>query len=145
MMTEHDNDDHIVNTTSHTDQHHGDEWVEPETRKAFFRAARMCDVEEIREFVNNGVSINLVEKGSGFTALHYAAARQGRRLRQFLLRDKNIDHLKRDRLGRLPSELAGTIAADLRVARLLRTRELAQAQERGIALTYRPRPPAIED
>ena len=144
-MTEHDNDDHIVNTTSQTDQHHNDQWVEPETRIAFFRAARMCEVDTIRELVGDGVSINLVENGSGFTALHYAAARKGRRLRQFLLRNKNIDHLKRDRLGRLPSELAGTIAADLRVARQLRTRELAQAQERGITLTYRPRPPATED
>ena len=107
--------------------------------REYFAAARTGNEKIVKKHLDAGVSVNAVDPISSFTALHFAAARRGYRMLETLLNQPDIDHIVRDRFGRLPSELAGRFSEDPELADRLRTLELWQAQNQGVKLTYRPR------
>jgi len=119
--------------------------VGEETLSEFFLAARSSDYRTIKRLLDSGVPPSLVEPSTGFTLVHYIAARGVSVRVRGLLRQYSFNFLLRDNLGRLPSELAATVAEDFAFASRLRDYEIEQADREGITLTYRPRPPATED
>ncbi|WP_366555350.1 ankyrin repeat domain-containing protein [Aquibaculum sediminis] len=123
---------------------HEEAAVDEATLAEFFLAARYGDYRKIKTLLDSGVPPTLAEPSTGFTLLHYIAARGIGAPVHGLLRRYDFDFLLRDHLGRLPSELAATVAEDFTLAGRLRSRELEQADSQGITLTYRPRPPATE-
>lgn len=118
--------------------------IDEATLIEFFLAARYGDYKTIKRLLDSGVPPSLTEPSTGFTLLHYIAARGIGAPVDGLLRQYEFDHLVRDNLGRLPSELAATVAEDFTLAGRLRSLEIEQADSQGITLTYRPRPPATE-
>ena len=118
--------------------------VDETTLSEFFLAARSGDYRAIKRLLDAGVPPTLVEPSTGFTLVHYIAARGVSGRVRLLLRQYSFNFLLRDHLGRLPSELAATVAEDFAFASRLRTLELEQADSEGITLTYRPRPPDTE-
>ena len=119
--------------------------VDEATLVEFFLAARSGDYRTMKRLLDYGVPPSLVEPSTGFTLVHYIAARGVSVPVRGLLRQYSFNFLLRDHLGRLPSELAATVAEDFAFASRLRDYELEQADYEGITLTYRPRPPATED
>jgi len=118
--------------------------VDEATLTEFFLAARYGDFKTIKRLFDIGVPPTLTEPSTGFTLLHYIAARGIGTPVHGLLRRYAFDFLLRDHLGRLPSELAATVAENFALAGSLRDLELEQADRQGVTLTYRPRPPATE-
>lgn len=120
--------------------------VDKATLEEFFLAARYGDYTTIITMLESGrVLPTIAEPSTGFTLLHYYAARGSCAPAMILISQYKLDFLMRDHLGRLPSELAATVAEDFDLANRLRDREIEQADSEGITLTYRPRPPATED
>jgi ankyrin repeat protein len=119
--------------------------IDEETLIEFFLAARHGDYKKIKRLLDSGVPPTLAEPSTGFTLLHYIAARGISTPLRGLLRSYDFDVLLRDHLGRLPSELAATVAEDFVRASFLRDQEIEEADRRGMTLTYRPRPSSTED
>jgi hypothetical protein len=96
--------------------------------------AKRGDIDCVWELLEHGANINHVEVATGFTALHYAAARQARWLVKLLTRYKpqKINYLVTDRKGRLPSVLAFEVAANSTIGTFLMRKEVKCAQDRGI-------------
>lgn len=119
--------------------------VDEDTLIKFFLAARYGDFKKIKRLLDSGVPPTLSEPSTGFTLLHYIAARGIGAPLSRLIGKYQFDFLLRDHLGRLPSELAATVAEDFALASRLRDQELEQADSQGLKLTYRPRPSSNED
>ena len=113
--------------------------------RKFMNAAKSGDATILLELLEQDFPVNAREPATSFTALHHTAAHSSEDAVSVLVWREDIDLLKRDGFGRLASELAGRFGENLELSRRLRMLEAAQAQERGITLTYRPRPPATED
>lgn len=113
--------------------------------RPFFSAVKMGNEKKARSMLEAGVPINCTEPSTRFTALHYAAARRAHAIVEMLLARGGFDHLQRDGFGRLASELAGRFGDNPELAERLRMLEAGQAQERGIILTFRPRPPPTDE
>lgn len=137
------NNDPRKSRASHAQESASDS-VSEQTLVEFFSAARTGNRKKIEALLYSGVSPNVVEPSTGFTLLHYISSRGITAGLNTLLRRCEFDHLLRDHLGRLPSELAATVAEDSRLAGRLRTLEIEQADRQGVTLTYRPRPPISE-
>lgn len=78
------------------------------------------------------VDINCADRKTGFTALHYAAARESKVILKILIRDHNLNYLVKDKKGRLPSTLAFEVAENPVIGTFLMKKEMQQAKRRGI-------------
>lgn len=82
--------------------------------------------------IGNGADVNYADPRSGFTALHYAAAREIRWLINALVKHDNLNYLAKDRKRRLPSTLAFEVAENPVIGTFLMKREIRMARQRGI-------------
>lgn len=134
MNSEADHSAYIAKRRFQAEYRRNPEW---KPLRDYFAAVRVGNEKIVKESLNSGISVNAVEPTTTFTALHYAASRRASALLETLLDQHDLDHLKRDGLGRLPSQLASTCAGDIETARRLRTLEMWQAQDQGVTLPYR--------
>jgi ankyrin repeat protein len=104
----------------------------------FLDSAENGDEERLAKLIAQGVPVNYKRKSTGATALHYIAAYDARPAFRVLIKSKDVDYLARDKQGRLASELAFVGGCDTAMARLLRIKEVKQAQALGIRVTRRP-------
>jgi hypothetical protein len=95
-------------------------------------AAQAGDRSRFFYAVQQGADINYADPRSGFTALHYAAARQIRWLINALVKHDNLNYLAKDRKRRLPSVLAFEIAGNAVIGTLLMKREIKMARQRSM-------------
>ncbi|MDF1600949.1 ankyrin repeat domain-containing protein [Mesorhizobium sp. YIM 152430] len=92
----------------------------PQLPQAFIAAAKAGDTDTIRRMLDSGfTAINHVEPQTGFTALHYAAARNARGVLKLLLATGACDYSLRDRQGRTAARLAVEVADNPAAGRLL--------------------------
>lgn len=104
----------------------------------FLKAAERGNAALVAAFLQEGFPASYQDPQTGESALHIAAAGQGRKVLRVLLTVKALDYLLRDRQGRLASELAYTVGEDPAVARLLGIKERKQAEADGVKLRRRP-------
>lgn len=106
--------------------------------KEFLRVAENGNDARVAAFIEEGFIVNYQDRRNGETALHYAAASNARDVVRVLISCGKCDYLIRDIWGRLPSELAYSIAENPALARLLGNKERKQAEKQGGKLTRRP-------
>lgn len=105
--------------------------------EALLNAAQRGDAMSMEGIILAGASVNVQDKQTGATPLHFAAAYGARSALRVLLGTRRCDFLIRDKAGRLASEMAGLYASDPAVAKLLRLKERAQADSQGVRLHRR--------
>lgn len=105
--------------------------------EALLNAAQRGDAMSMEGLITAGASVNIQDKQTGATPLHFAAAYGARSALRVLLGTRRCDFLIRDKAGRLASEMAGLYAGDPAVAKLLRMKERAQADSEGVRLHRR--------
>ncbi len=98
----------------------------------FLDAAKNGDALELRELLKKDAPVNCVDPVDRAAALHYVAAYDARPALRVILKSGKLDHLVRDRDGRLPSELAREFGRDDAMARLLMIKEMRQAEAEGV-------------
>lgn len=91
----------------------------------FINAASEGDIEVVREFLLQGGNANYICSNTGLTALHYAAGHRAGKVVDVLLAHEGIDPLIRDRRGRLPSDMAFSVAHSDRIGDILIEAEAA--------------------
>lgn len=82
--------------------------------------------------MSENADINYADQETGFTALHYAAAREAKSLLKVLIKQSGLDYLVKDKKGRLPSTLAFEVAENPVIGTFLMKKEMQQAKWRGI-------------
>ncbi len=96
-------------------------------------AALEGDADRIVELVAEGVDVNYYSPKSGSYAICLAAASSAWPATEELLKAKGIKVLVKDRLGRLPSTLAGEVSyPDTRLAAILMEYEIEEAERAGL-------------
>jgi hypothetical protein len=100
--------------------------------EAFVRAAKECNAFKLQKLLDRNAPVNATDFPDRATALHYIAAYRARPALRVLLKSGKCNFLIRDRLGRLPSQLAREYGHDDAMARLLLIKEVQQAQAQGI-------------
>lgn len=109
----------------------------------FMEAVERGRSEEVLRMINQeGVPVDYQDPVTGKSALHVAATSCARPVVLALINTGKCNYLLRDKKGRLASEMAFVYGDDPALARLLRIKEVKQAESEGIKLTRRPRPEA---
>lgn len=112
----------------------------------FLEAARCCDEETIKVFIDAGYPVNFQKPSNGMTALHYAAARPcGREVVRVLVNSGKCDYLLPDGWGWYAHSLSDVGSSDLGITRLLYKKANEQAKKQGLSGVndlppYGPRP-----
>ena len=114
------------------------ETVIPPLGTEFLQAAEQGNLERLKVFLDEGFPLDYQDPRTGQTALHCAAASDAVEVVIALNKTERCNYLLRDRWGRLPSELAYTIAENPSIAQLLGEKERDQAASMGLGLTRRP-------
>lgn len=105
--------------------------AEPTPGQRLIELARIGEVAEVRDLLRTGtVDINHVDPDTGFTALHYAAAYDARRLLRLLVAFPDCDFTIPDRKGRTAASLAYEVAENSVTGRFLLRKEMQQRRQR---------------
>lgn len=98
----------------------------------FLDASKIGDDQRLMQFLDEGADVNYADPVSGFTALHYAASRDARRVLKVLIARSELEYLVKDGRDRLPSALAFEIADNPVIGTFLMKKEIRHARERSI-------------
>ena len=105
--------------------------------KEFFRAAEKGDHVALLAFLMAGFDPNLKRPRWHDTVLHIVATRGTRNAIRVLVESDRCDYLIRDHQGDLASKIAFLYGRNPAIARLLAIKERKQAEEQGVALTWK--------
>ena len=93
-----------------------------------FHAVRCWQDEEVTYLIEQGAPVNYQDPGTGLTSLHLAASFSSRSLIRILSTAQDLDHLMRDRKGRLAWEVSVHRQGDPVVTRFLASKCARQAE-----------------
>lgn len=109
-----------------------------EMGREFLRVCERGNIKFLMIFKRLGFPLSYQDPITSQTGLTKAAASKARGSIRFLVSSGQCDYLKRDKHGRLASEIAYVFGGDPAVSRLLAIKQRKQADAQGVKLTRRP-------
>ncbi|WP_256675892.1 ankyrin repeat domain-containing protein [Pseudomonas sp. R5(2019)] len=109
-----------------TDENYSEEDIRRLQEEIFIHDAKEGKIEEVEEYLQSGMNVNVQDK-LGMTALQHAAATGFRPCIRLLVNSGKCNYLLKDNKGRLASELAYEWGRDYAVGLLLQKKEAMQA------------------